>query len=97
MRYHVEVRTIFIAQSFQVGEGDINHGNDESDGYKIDRSIDRSRKVIVQDVDPNSQESEPVEEILNAQKTDDIESAPTRAAVVRDTRVRSLRKEASHL
>ena len=43
----------------------------------IDRSIDRSRKVIVQDVDPNSQESEPVEEILNAQKTGDIESAPT--------------------
>ena len=43
----------------------------------------------------NSQESEPVEEISNSQKTDDIESAPTIAAVVRDTRVRSLRKEAS--
>ena len=42
----------------------------------------------------NSQESEIVEEILNAQKTDDIELTPT-IAVVRDTRVRSLRKEAS--
>ena len=42
----------------------------------------------------NSQESEIVEEILNAQKTDDIKSTPT-IAVVRDTRVRSLRKEAS--
>ena len=51
--------------------------------------------VAYREFDPNSQESEPVEEILNAQKTDDIESAPTRAAVVRDTRIRSLRKEAS--
>jgi len=42
----------------------------------------------------NSQESEPVEEILNVQKIDDIESTPT-IEVVRDTRVRSLRKEAS--
>ena len=43
----------------------------------------------------NAQEYEPVEKILNAQKTDDIESAPPIAAVVRDMRVRSLRKEAS--
>ena len=43
----------------------------------------------------NSQESEPVEEILNVQKTDDIKSTPTIVAAVRDTRVRSLRKEAS--
>ena len=42
----------------------------------------------------NSQESEPVEEILNVQKIDEIESTPT-IEVVRDTRVRSLRKEAS--
>ena len=49
---------------------------------------------IVEEI-PNAQESEPVEEILTSQKTDDIESAPTIAAVVRDTRVRSLRKEAS--
>ena len=42
----------------------------------------------------NSQESEPVEEILNSQKTDDIELTPT-IAVVRDTRIRALRKEAS--
>ena len=43
----------------------------------------------------NSQESEPVEEISNSQKTDDIELTPTIAAVVRDTRIRSLRKEAT--
>ena len=43
----------------------------------------------------NSQESEPVEEISNSQKTDDIELTPTIAAVVRDTRIRALRKEAS--
>ena len=53
----------------------------------------------LRDVEPveisNSQESEPVEEILNAQKTDNIESTPTIVAAVRDTRVRSLRKEAS--
>jgi hypothetical protein len=44
----------------------------------------------------NSQESESVEpvEILNSQKTDDLESTPP-IAVVRDTRIRSLRKEAS--
>ena len=52
----------------------------------------------MRDVEPveisNSQESEPVEEISNAQKTDDIE--PTSPiAVVRDTRIRALRKEAS--
>ena len=35
-----------------------------------------------------------MEEILNAQKTDDIKSTPTIVAAVRDTRVRSLRKEA---
>ena len=56
-------------------------------------------ELALQDVESveisNSQESEPVEEILNAQKTDDIESTPTIVAVVRDTRVRSLRKEAS--
>ena len=53
----------------------------------------------LRDVEPveisNSQESEPVEEISNAQKTDDIESTPPIAAVVRDTRIRALRKEAS--
>ena len=53
----------------------------------------------LRDVEPveisNSQESEPVEEILNVQKTDDIKSTPTIVAAVRDTRVRSLRKEAS--
>ena len=43
----------------------------------------------------NSQESEPVEEILNSQKTDDIELTPPIAVVVRDTRIRALRKEAS--
>ena len=43
----------------------------------------------------NSQESEPVEEISNSQKTDDIELTPPIAAVVRDTRIRALRKEAS--
>ena len=52
----------------------------------------------LRDVEPveisNSQESEPVEEISNSQKTDDIESTPT-IAVVRDTRIRALRKEAS--
>ena len=42
----------------------------------------------------NSQESEPVEEISNSQKTDDIELTPP-IVVVRDTRIRSLRKEAS--
>ena len=42
----------------------------------------------------DSQESEPVEEISNSQKTDDIEFTPT-IAVVRDTRIRALRKEAS--
>ena len=42
----------------------------------------------------NSQESEPVEEISNSQKTDDLELTPP-IAVVRDTRIRSLRKEAS--
>ncbi len=42
----------------------------------------------------NAQESEPVEEISNSQKTDDIELTPT-IAVVRDTRIRTLRKEAS--
>ena len=68
-------------------------------------------ELALRDVEPveisNSQESEPVEEILNsqeseiveeiptAQKTDNIESTSTIAAVVRDTRVRSLRKEAS--
>ena len=68
-------------------------------------------ELALQDVESveisNSQESEPVEEILNsqeseiveeiptAQKTDNIESTSTIAAVVRDTRVRSLRKEAS--
>ena len=42
----------------------------------------------------NSQESEPVEEISNSQKTDDLE--PTSPiAIVRDMRIRSLRKEAS--
>ena len=53
----------------------------------------------LRDVEPveisNSQESEPVEEISNSQKTDDIELTPTIAAVVRDTRIRALRKEAS--
>ena len=56
-------------------------------------------ELALQDVESveisNSQESEPVEEIPNAQKTDDIESTPTIVAAVRDTRVRSLRKEAS--
>ena len=56
-------------------------------------------ELALQDVESveisNSQESEPVEEILNSQKTDDIESTPTIVAAVRDTRVRSLRKEAS--
>ena len=55
-------------------------------------------ELALQDVESveisNSQESEPVEEILNSQKTDDIESTPTIVAAVRDTRVRSLRKEA---
>ena len=55
-------------------------------------------ELALQDVESveisNSQESEPVEEILNVQKTDDIESTPT-IAVVRDTRIRALRKEAS--
>ena len=55
-------------------------------------------ELALQDVESveisNSQESEIVEEIPNAQKTNDIESTPT-IAVVRDTRVRSLRKEAS--
>ena len=55
-------------------------------------------ELALQDVETveilDSQESEPVEEILNAQKTDDIESTPTIVAAVRDTRVRSLRKEA---
>ena len=56
-------------------------------------------ELALQDVESveisNSQESEIVEEILNVQKTDDIESTPTIVAAVRDTRVRSLRKEAS--
>ena len=56
-------------------------------------------ELALRDVEPveisNFQESEPVEEILNAQKADDIESTPTIVAAVRDTRVRSLRKEAS--
>ena len=56
-------------------------------------------ELALRDVEPveisNSQESEPVEEILNVQKTDDIKSTPTIVASVRDTRVRSLRKEAS--
>ena len=56
-------------------------------------------ELALRDVEPveilNAQESEPVEEISNVQKTDDIESTSTIAAVVRDTRVRSLRKEAS--
>ena len=52
----------------------------------------------LRDVEPveisNSQESEPVEEISNSQKTDDLE--PTSPiAIVRDMRIRSLRKEAS--
>ena len=50
----------------------------------------------LRDVEPveisNSQESEPVEEISNSQKTDHIELTPT---IVRDMRIRSLRKEAS--
>ena len=55
-------------------------------------------ELALQDVESveisNSQESEPVEEISNSQKTDDLE--PTSPiAIVRDTRVRSLRKEAS--
>ena len=52
----------------------------------------------LRDVEPveisNSQESEPVEEISNSQKTDDIELTPP-IAIVRDMRIRSLRKEAS--
>ena len=54
----------------------------------------------LRDVEPveisNSQESESVEpvEISNSQKTDDLEPTPP-IAVVRDTRIRSLRKEAS--
>jgi len=55
-------------------------------------------ELALQDVESveisNSQESEPVEEIPNVQKIDEIESTPT-IEVVRDTRVRSLRKEAS--
>ena len=47
-------------------------------------------ELALQDVESveisNSQESEPVEEILNAQKTDDIESTPT-IAIVWDTRI----------
>ena len=56
---------------------------------------------VLRDVEPveisNSQESESVEpvEISNSQKTDDLESTPPIAAVVRDTRIRALRKEAS--
>ena len=42
----------------------------------------------------NSQESEPVEEISNSQQTDDIELTPP-IAIVRDMRIRALRKEAS--
>ena len=56
-------------------------------------------ELALQDVESvgisNAQESEPVEEIPNAQKADDIESTPTIVVAVRDTRVRSLRKEAS--
>ena len=54
----------------------------------------------LRDVEPveisNSQESESVEpvEISNSQKTDDLEPTPP-IAVVRDTRIRSLRKEAN--
>ena len=54
----------------------------------------------LRDVEPveilDSQESEPVEpvEISNSQKIDNLEPTPP-IAVVRDTRIRSLRKEAS--
>ena len=56
-------------------------------------------ELALRDLEPveisNSQESEPpVEEISTSQKTDDIEFTPT-IAVVRDTRIRALRKEAS--
>jgi len=44
----------------------------------------------LRDIEPveisNSQKSEPVEEILNAQEPDDIESTPT-IAIVWDTRI----------
>ena len=53
----------------------------------------------LRDVEPveisNSQESEPVEEISNFHKIDEVEFTSTIVAAVRDTRVRSLRKEAS--
>ncbi len=55
---------------------------------------------VLRDVEPveilDSQESEPVKpvEISNSQKIDNLEPTPP-IAVVRDTRIRSLRKEAS--
>ena len=58
------------------------------------KTIQISLQLAYQEFELALQYVEPVE-ISNSQKTDDIESTPAFTAVVRDTRVRSLRKEAS--
>ena len=58
------------------------------------KTIQISLQLAYQEFESALRDVEPVE-ISNSQKTDDIESTPALTAVVRDTRVRSLRKEAS--
>lgn len=58
------------------------------------KTIQISLQLAYQEFELALQDSKPVE-ISNSQKSDDMDESPTTIAVVRDTRIRSLRKEAS--